>query len=81
MVVFHDKRTPLMRFCWKNRPTAKVTRNDFCGNYENQENFFAKVITSDFCGTAKVTSNDFCGKSKLLIFFITCAVTYNYITE
>ena len=74
MVVFHDKRTPLMRFCWKNRPTAKVTRNDFCGNYENQENFFAKVITSDFCGTAKVTSSDFCGKSKLIILFIICTV-------
>ena len=57
-------------FWWKNRPTAKVTRNDFCGNYENQENFFAKVITSDFCGPAKVTNSDFCGKSKLIFFIL-----------
>ena len=42
MLVFHDHRTPLMRFCGKNGLAAKVTRNEFCGKYVKQEKSTAK---------------------------------------
>ena len=65
MLVFHDHRTPLIRFCGKMILPQNSLVMTFAVNMLQQEKF-----------TAKVTSSDICGKNKMIIFIIARITTF-----